>query len=335
MFFVLSGFLITSILVKDRDMPAALYFKRFYWRRALRIFPLYFAYLGAFAIVYFSTGWPRGYGNQLPYLLTYLHNFWFLVSGLSSGGFTFHLWSLSVEEQFYLLWPLVIFLLSQTAFRRLLIVLIFAGPVLRFLTVALVANYTSVPDPTIAAIRLTYCQFDAFATGAAVAIIGHRSGRRAAPIFFAATVALLLAGQINRLAASGHLAVDTALGYREQMSLNFQYVWGYSAINAWSASLILAALTPNLLSRLLSWAPLVYIGRISYGMYILHLATFRGVHWLIGERHGAENALKFAAYLAALVLISTASYRWLESPFLRVKDRHFGREAMAAQPSSD
>src|SRR6186713_2808206 len=77
LFFVLSGYLITSILVGDRDLPASTYFKRFYWRRSLRIFPLYFAYLTVLTVAHVTIGISPGLERQLPYLFTYTHNFWF------------------------------------------------------------------------------------------------------------------------------------------------------------------------------------------------------------------------------------------------------------------
>ena len=112
-FFVLSGFLITSVLLADADLPVGLYLKRFYWRRLLRIFPLYYFYLGLVAAAYLMTGRPSLFGRYWPSLLTYTFNFEFLLPSYRNEYTFGHFWSLSIEEQFYLFWPLALYFLDR------------------------------------------------------------------------------------------------------------------------------------------------------------------------------------------------------------------------------
>ena len=110
-FFVLSGFLITAILLTETNRPLGEYLGRFYWRRLLRTFPPYFGYLLICGIVYVCVRQPRGFLDVLPSLATYWFNFYTLFHFYADKpSFMFaHLWSMSVEEQFYLVWPFLVF----------------------------------------------------------------------------------------------------------------------------------------------------------------------------------------------------------------------------------
>ena len=124
LFFVLSGYLITKILVAAKENDLRPYLSRFYWRRSLRIFPLYFVFL-AIAAISFSA-----FREDWPWLVTYTANFARLRETDLSEPFV-HLWSLAVEEQFYLVWPFVLYFASTDALRRLIIAIIVAAPLLR------------------------------------------------------------------------------------------------------------------------------------------------------------------------------------------------------------
>src|SRR5262245_34719431 len=105
LFFVISGFLITRILLEQRGAPVGSVLRAFYWRRLGRIAPLYYVAL----IVYWSFGVP-GARELWPWLVTYTSN---MVDPATPLGFVGHFWSLAVEEQFYLVWPPLVLLLSR------------------------------------------------------------------------------------------------------------------------------------------------------------------------------------------------------------------------------
>jgi peptidoglycan/LPS O-acetylase OafA/YrhL len=127
---------------------------------------------------------------------------------------------------------------------------------------------------------------------------------------------------------TGSVAFDTSMGYRERMFAGGQHVWGYTLVNAWAASLLLVACRPSRVATMLSWRPLVQIGRISYGMYVFHPAVHWAIGSLLGVQHGFKNVATFVVYFAGVVCISAASYRWFEGPILRLKDKRLPARSM-------
>src|ERR1700724_1408201 len=118
-FFVVSGFLITTLLLKERDRTGRIDLLAFYRRRTFRIFPACFFYVTAMAVV----AWPLGY-------LGYAYSYTMCYAGQGRPWLLGHLWSLSVEEQFYLLWPFAL-ALAFSMRRRVAIVVMFAAPIAR------------------------------------------------------------------------------------------------------------------------------------------------------------------------------------------------------------
>src|SRR5262249_7626528 len=132
LFFVLSGFLITSILIEAREKFAlGGYLKQFYIKRILRIFPIYYLYLAALACLFFALRTPASLPADLPYLLTYVYNYRRATEQVTKSMMYVHLWSLSIEEQFYLFWPFVVFFLSKKWLAKLCAALILIIPLAR------------------------------------------------------------------------------------------------------------------------------------------------------------------------------------------------------------
>lgn len=327
-FFVLSGFLITSILVADLRLPFKTYLARFYWRRSLRIFPLYFGYLLVLSGVFVLTGGPSVFERHWPFLYTYTINFRRLLPTFQDNPFFGHFWSLAVEEQFYLLWPTLLFLLPLRVFRLVIVGLIALGPVARWVTVALLQNANRDPGYLGQAVySVTWCQLDALALGAGAAVFRNVFATREAWFFGLTSVIVLAAGQLSSMIATGSLVVDTSFGYPINMFQNGQYAWGYTLLNVWAFSLLLLTLRPNPISSLLGHPALVYIGKISYGMYVFHPVVRYAVRMALGVRHGLENLATFVLYFTLVVGVSALSYHLYEIRFLRMKNRRFADAA--------
>ena len=267
-FFVLSGFLITTLLVQRS--PAAFSLPRFWLRRARRLFPALALMLVAVCLYALTTpaleqSTIRGQGLAT---LFYVNNWWLLRTGVSyfdayeTPSPLLHTWSLSVEEQWYLLFPLL--LLGLVALRRFSLRVI--GIVCGALAVgsvvwtALLAEHDADPN------RL-YLSTDTRAqqllAGAVLGVIGvawvRRHGQRLGPL---PTAWVAVAGWVGAVG----LAVMAAL-WRERTSVPAQLLLA----SVFSALLIVGALAPSgRLSRLLSWEPLRRIGVISYGLYLWH-----------------------------------------------------------------
>jgi peptidoglycan/LPS O-acetylase OafA/YrhL len=335
-FFVLSGFLITRILVEDRGAPFWPSLGKFYWRRSLRIVPLYLAFVSVLAACFLAFGEPRSFAWEWPYLCSYTANFARAQPG-DMGPYTIHLWSLAVEEQFYFVWPALLLLLPERAFKRAIAGILVLAPVVRLLLFVAVqrqghgAEYAG---------RLVYSlplgQFDAFATGAAVTLWQLDRRWRAGRAFvwaLAATAALGAAILVGEHLRAGD-ADGSSLGYAMYMTAHYQFVWGYTLLNVVSALGIICVLQRAPALRWLEWRRLVRVGRVSYGVYVYHLpilvlataaAEGAGIPW-----NAASRAVLFPFYVAAVVLVSEASFEYLERPFLNLKD--YWAERRATRP---
>jgi peptidoglycan/LPS O-acetylase OafA/YrhL len=309
LFFVLSGFLITGILLDTQHSPA--YYRNFFVRRVLRIFPLYYGVLFiAFVVAPLLLALPAGYGGQQIWLWTYTENFAAPFGG--SNPLFPHFWSLCVEEQFYLVWPLVV----RVAGRRGVIALGSALVVIAIASRIYVRMHFGQPVGAEAAYSFTPCRFDALAIGAVTAAllrgervgtqVIHRTGARLLAV--AGTFVVLLGLVVGRLGRLG-----------EPMQFT-----GYTIIAFGFAVVLVGAMAPT--SRFFAWAPLRTIGTYSYAMYVFYAP----LHLLVGlpllARIGAAPSIAWAlAYVAAASLatfcLAALSYHFYERYFLALKPR--------------
>jgi peptidoglycan/LPS O-acetylase OafA/YrhL len=327
-FFVLSGFLITRVLLNAREQPHR--FSTFYIKRSLRIFPPYVLVWGVIALLtpVLHVAWNRAnwlypvylgnsiwtiWGNQPVLPPGYIH---VGFGGLTSSGLARHFllvghfWTLCVEEQFYLVWPMVVFWTRQT--RRLLHVCL--GLIVCVTLLKLPMLFAAGFPNTVT--RVTVFRADEFAWGGALAILIHlgRAGwlfRRANWLFAGAAALLALA-----------LAVDAHLSARWSEQ-RWDFVANTLAADVASVTILLLCMMQNSwLAHLLSRRPLVRLGRISYGFYIFHDIP----HSLLREwLHAVPVAFGWLAVAAAgfalALALAALSYRFVEQPFLRMKDR--------------
>jgi peptidoglycan/LPS O-acetylase OafA/YrhL len=316
LFFVLSGFLITGILLDTQH--ASNYFKAFFARRALRIFPIYYLSLIVILIVLPARGLGPDVGgtwqHQLPLWLYYSN--W--TSPYGRGGEALpHFWSLAVEEQFYLAWPLLVHRLTPPQVIKLCITVAGASLLIR---IGLLASHA----PFEAVYMFTVCRMDALALGGAAAAALRISAWRVR--LTEVPRHLFLAG-VTVLA--GSFVIDH--GY-PRVGWHGQTV-GYSALALGFALLTLACSCADLshargLFDVLRVKPLRAMGKYSYGVYIFHkpFDLFIGLPWLAshpGIRH--SSMLVALCYIVAgtvaSLLMAMLSYRLIEQRFLRLKTR--------------
>jgi peptidoglycan/LPS O-acetylase OafA/YrhL len=343
-FFVLSGYLITDLLAQRKHAPLASYLGNFYARRALRIFPLYFAYLTILLGLWLVLRFPPGFGANAPWLFSYTYNFTHLSAAWRFSPWFGHLWSLCIEEQFYLAWPFALYFLSERGFKGLLLALMLAAPLARLLIApalqGVMPNQHFVGDGVY---WFTPAQLDAFAFGAAVSAfsVPARLGRGSIVLLLGGG-ALLIIGALNVFfQVRAGLAVElSSFGYPSGMIVNMQHVWGYTVLNAFFALVVALAARRDSALRMLERAWLVKLGRVSYGVYLLHwlvilayaqlgnallfqLELERAARELILRAVGLPLCIACAYGLAAL------SYRYFESWFLAFKDRRFAEGTSA------
>ena len=333
LFFVLSGFLITSILVKmKQNLSARDYFAKFYGRRLLRIFPLYYFYLLLMLCLTvfllfegYKPGMMKLFQTQLPFALGYIYNFHYASAGYRHLYFLVHFWSLSVEEQFYIFWPLLIILTPEKARKWFFIGIIFLAPLFRVLAViAYNHSFLSVLNamPPMGIYPLTLNHIDAFGLGAFIACY---SIPRAKVQVIGLTLFLPLIAFFWQYLASGTVESLRSLGFQFIMPVGYQFIWGYSALNYYFAVLIFAVAREGFLNNFLENRILKYLGTISYGLYVYH----NGVIWFAGRIRdlgvGGQLAKPLTAILAFIVtlILAALTYKYIEKPFLGLKDRYF------------
>ena len=293
LFFVLSGFLITGILLDAKQKEG--YFRNFYARRCLRIWPLYYSVLFLmFVVIPFvrpSDARTVFEARSAPWwsYLFYLQNFLVPVITMATGplGVT---WSLAIEEQFYLVWPLVVRRCSPAQLRKLAIAVICLSPVLRYLLMHHVNIYSNV-----------FCRLDGLMAGALLALVVRSENFVAAkfvkPAWIAFVVALPLA-----------IAVD---------AWNERWVV-YSLVVLASSAFVYVSLfsTAKWFRAVMTNRFLVFSGTISYGLYLLEKLPGDGAKSFHLDRF---PFLALSASIIATYAIAILSWNFLEKPFLKLK----------------
>jgi peptidoglycan/LPS O-acetylase OafA/YrhL len=290
LFFVLSGFLITNLLLEERGATGSIRFRRFYARRARRLLPALFAMLAVYLAVETAAGRAGEAARRAMaagfYTANVFQAFWPHVIGRSSLG---PLWSLAQEEQFYLVAPLLLLLLvrrvSERTVRRVVFALI-AAVVVERIALTLVDGATQRiyvgPDT----------HSDGLLLGTALALSLRESARKGA-------------ARYDRLLGPGS-ALLLALGVG-----NLWVAWGFQVmlVNLAAVGLVCCAVAQprSAITRSFSCAPLVFIGRISYSLYLWNMPL---LFWL-----GSGNSPQRAP-LAVLLTFAAAwlSYRYVEQP---------------------
>ena len=334
LFFVLSGFLITDILLRMKEkFSAGDFFKKFYGRRFLRIFPLYYLYLLIMLIVTavllhyeYRVQYMERFQEHLPYALGYVYNF-FNASSAYDGESWFigHLWSLSSEEQFYLIWPLLIFLTPKKHLKKLFVGAIIAGILFRLAVTALY-KYA---DPTflysnmsIVIYVLPFSYLDAFGLGA---YITRFDIPKAKWQFYTLLILLPIVGFATTYISTGDWGVSTAFGFAYPLDKDLKQVWGYSYLSYLCVLLIYLVVREKQFLPFLENKFISYLGRISYGLYVYHFAIVWFVRRIrdfgISEPLAKPLALVISAILTYIV--ASLSYKYFEKPILDLKDKYF------------
>jgi peptidoglycan/LPS O-acetylase OafA/YrhL len=333
LFFVLSGFLITGILWKEksRPEPVSFKFKKFWVRRSLRIFPLYYAYLIVWTLTWLALDFPGYYETYAPYLFTYTFNYIRTMPEWLGNPLFTHLWSLSVEEQFYLVFPFIIFLLPARAIKYLLIAVAILSPVIRYLLGELYLQQGVTAEVAADAVYWnTLSHLDAFFLGGLIPVLSLDQKIKRPKVFLMVTLALVvLVGWLNYQNTPGGEGYVADLGYSHKQADHMEYVWQYTLLNLLFVSFILTVLSvrksgSSLLRKFLETSWLVNIGKVSYGMYIFHWLV---LVYIFRNFFNTDNTWLriglFIPYVAVVYFISYLSFRLFESKFLVLKDRFF------------
>ena len=321
-FFILSAFLITELLLREKELRGVPDLKAFYIRRLLRIWPLYFFMIALAGFVsIFDRSQPLGWAYALSFLL-FAGNWIMVFRGFPRAEIIGPLWSVSFEEQFYLLWPLVV----RRASKRNLIQIATGLLVLAaFARLILLLKHTG-GQPIW---YNSFARLDSIACGILLAAIFH--GRPTLRVGLATRLALLLAG------ISAWLIVGLRCGLLDPVPTLLGGMIGYPLMSLGGVAIflcVLGAAQDGLPFLKYSW--LVYFGKISYGLYAYHFLGLQLSHHLLTRYHNAHSwTLSWLCGLAITFSLAVVSFRWLESPFLRLKRNKFTHIPSGADSCAD
>ena len=324
-FFVLSGYLITAILLAHRGDPH--YFFNFYARRALRIWPIYYLTLLPVLLGYhfMPTYYPINTGIILQYL-TYTQNIqhiWFDSADRAIRAYS-HTWTLAIEEQFYMLWPLIV----RTFTRRRLAVLsmaIAAGSVgLRGLGM----SWDVLP-----------ARCDGFALGSLLALIMSRpcpSPASRKMRLRVMVISAVIAGAAIALSLWGPREMSNFLGPNRFPRWDNSVIGPFSALFFGLIGIVILNADRKWLA-FLRWRLLVYLGCISYGLYLYHIPVMFAVEAvcrMLGGGHTLDASrplFRSVIELTVSILVASLSWRYIEKPILGLKNRfHYAAESDTA-----
>ncbi|MDQ6480994.1 acyltransferase [Dyadobacter sp. LHD-138] len=304
LFFVLSGFLITRILLSTRESKN--YFYNFFVRRSLRIFPLYYLFL----IIYYLT--PLFFGGAIPefglqiYYWIYLQDFSTTFGWKSDGPGQF--WSLAVEEHFYLVWPFLIYYLHE----RAVILWISAIIIIAFVLRIYLSNYYPLVH------HFTFTRMDDLAIGAILAVLeynGFLKGSKAI-YFLLILIPINMVWVLNRFLDP---SIANSIVFL-QTSLSYCSLIGF----------VICLSENNWLKKLLSQTPFIYTGKVSYGLYVFHPFCFKLFEIFFITRYWMVNLLGSLVFTYS---VASLSYYFFESYFLKLKAYFHNNDVRMAQVS--
>lgn len=316
-FFTLSGFLITSILLKAKSGEN--YFKNFYMRRILRIFPLYYAAI--FLIIFFAPKVEEEFTNQLstalPIMLLYQQNWALLFKGFHITQYLGITWSLAIEEQFYLLWPFIVYKLDREKLVKVIISYIVISITGRMI------GTLAWPDIAQASTFFYYASFARFEEmlfGGLLAVFLTYEGakdkvrRYSKPLFIVSfsVFALLHILSLPDSPHPEHGSIPLTLG-------------GYTSAALWTIGLIGIFIThspQNFFRRFFANPLLVFLGKYSYSMYLFHMTAaliLLDVFWHSSMRGWQAYVLYPIATFITTILIALLTWNLLEKHFLNLK----------------
>ena len=309
-FFIISGLLITWLMLRETETRGGVSLGKFYARRALRILPVYFAFLGVVALLQLFTPFRQSNGQWIANL-TFTTG---LFSWGGGGGWTTgHLWSLAVEEQFYIVWP-VLFAGLALARRQGVALALLALPIV-IAPVCRVIGYAKLAPVDIQSVFSTYAftnNFDALAIGCAAAILLFRH-KASVSSFVSSRPGILALGALLCVVVPYVLAGLLLAGV-------FTVPFGNTLQSLGIALLILQSivLPGKGFYRLLNIGVVAWVGTLSYSLYIWQQLFCSQPEWF---GFGPVWWMSWPGWLAAALIVSCASYYLLERPLMNLRSK--------------
>ncbi len=310
LFFTISGFLITSILLNNKykqHKASKHIIKNFYIRRALRLFPIYYLFVIFFWASY-NFGNLHMWKNEYNiYFFTYFQNIYFYKIGALNNYFS-HLWSLGVEEQFYIIWPFLIIFLNRKTLPYILITIILSS---------IIVNSIFFHIPVFR--NLTYANLHTLGIGALFAYYHTTNNQNALFTYIIKhrtllSIISLIIFIIILKTSIGNIYIQTFLKelFLALTCLSFVLTSTYG----WQ----------NIFSKIMQFKPIMHIGKISYGIYLYHypipfLLNVLSKKYLNTSLTFNNSIISFLTYTCITFIIAHFSYKIIETPILKLKEK--------------
>lgn len=305
LFLCLSAYLLTKLLVTEFDVTKSINFKSFYIRRILRIWPLYFTFITGclfYSLVYSNEPLRTLMGRFLG-LVTFSDNMISLIRGYSLVKWTGHLWTISLEEQFYFILPFFLFSLLIKNWRnkkQLFVYFISIELILIFTRLAIVTLLIDHPYIWTSPFRVDSVLFGVF--------LGLG-------MFDCLKINSLVSGFLGLLLLYSIAWIPGGVG-----SVGLNQVFIYSLVALGAMLMVYSCLEKNIISRMLSFRPISYLGKISYGLYVFHILTI-DITQKYFENKSVGLLSIFAISLLLTIIVSALSYELFEKYFLKIKKK--------------
>ena len=318
-FFVLSGFLITGILLRTKEEKH--YFKNFYVRRSLRVFPLYYFVLALilFLMPRLDPDYVAEIPKSLPYYLFYQQNWFHFMTSVKGTEHLSVTWSLAIEEQFYLLFPFLVFYTRKETLAKIAGAIIAVSILARILSVFL---WTDVAQMTNFYFYNTFTRFEEISFGILIAIAftypewKAKLTKIAMPVFLITYPTLLIAEVIT----SREIGIPHPAYGNVPLT-----VIGYTLASVFASALIVVLTTHDrtaFIRRFFRNKILVFFGDHSYSIYLFHMPvglTLLDFMWRSGYRGWQFYFIYIGLTIGITILISTLTWNFLEKPMLNLK----------------
>ncbi|HZY82687.1 MAG TPA: acyltransferase [Cyclobacteriaceae bacterium] len=322
LFFVLSGLLITGILIDSKDEPN--YYTRYIAKRVLRIFPLYYAFLVLFFVVFPLVGLAEQIPNfsylteHQPWYWAYLQNWLVLFDpDFPPANFLSHFWSLAIEEQFYVFWPLVVYVTPRNKMLYVALAFIIVSLLLRITLIAFDVS-------TVKAYVFTFSRLDGLCIGASIATmlriphLQEKLNHLTKPVMIVTAILTVAVIGVGRSVSFAHPAFATI---------------GYTVIDLFFGACMVFALSTqpgNLIKGVAENFILVFFGKYSYGMYVYHIPVYFLVQTFLKGVTEKPLIISLLA-LVATILVAMISFHGFEKHFLKLKSMVGGHHSPAGK----
>lgn len=307
LFFVLSAFLFTKLLITEYSKTRKISFKKFYIRRIFRIWPVYFLFIGFSVALYFLlNGTLSSYiAMRIVGLIAFSDNIMTAIYTWNPLPYTVHLWTIAYEEQFYIFVPIIIYFLVRSSNRTKLSFIIVFFILFNLIRLIIIANTT---DSTSIIVMLPITRFESLFLGIIVGFNGFN--------FMLKKINSLVIGLIGIL-------FFVLIYLPPLFNPSYWIIIQYTFVGLSTSMILFSVLNNNFLKTLFSYKIFVFLGKRSYGLYVYHLlgngiATYMISHVSVLP---SNSYFSFIYSLTITVVLSIISYRVIETPFLKLKKK--------------